>query len=133
MTRVLVFGTFDHLHPGHEHFLKAAQALGDELIACLSPDKIVLKLKDREVMNSYSKRKKALESAGFCDKAVQGDSSLGGYQIIKKIKPDIIALGYDQKALKADLKRWMAENEQSIVLKTISAYKPKIYKSSLLK
>ena len=47
MKRVVVFGVFDKLHPGHNHFLHQAKLFGDELVVCLARDTIVAELKGR--------------------------------------------------------------------------------------
>lgn len=38
MKKVLTYGTFDLLHPGHIYLLKEAKKLGDELIVGVSTD-----------------------------------------------------------------------------------------------
>ena len=43
----MAFGTFDLLHPGHEHFLKQAKRYGD-LIVVIARDNTVLKVKGKK-------------------------------------------------------------------------------------
>ncbi|HEY4500387.1 MAG TPA: adenylyltransferase/cytidyltransferase family protein, partial [Candidatus Paceibacterota bacterium] len=50
MKRVMVFGTFDILHPGHLYFLRAAKKLGDYLIVSLARDVNVRKIKGRKAL-----------------------------------------------------------------------------------
>jgi len=52
-------------------------------------------------------------------RAVLGDRVLGAYQVIKKYKPDIICLGYDQDALGEDLE----EKMESGAIPAISFYR----------
>ena len=41
--KVLTFGSFDLIHPGHHYFLNKAKELGDELIVVLSRDGEIMK------------------------------------------------------------------------------------------
>ena len=50
MIKVLVFGTFDIIHPGHVFFLNQAKKLGDFLCVVVSRDETVNELK-REYPN----------------------------------------------------------------------------------
>ena len=43
MKKVMVFGTFDIIHPGHIHLLKEAKEYGDFLIAVIGRDATVCK------------------------------------------------------------------------------------------
>lgn len=45
--RVITYGTYDILHPGHINLLKRAKALGDELIVMVSTDEFNQKEKRR--------------------------------------------------------------------------------------
>gem|GEM_PF-2920555 len=45
--KVLTFGTFDHLHPGHESYLIQAKAYGDELITIVALDETVKRIKGK--------------------------------------------------------------------------------------
>lgn len=90
--KVLAGGCFNSIHPGHIYFLKEAKKLGDELIVVLANDK-----NNKKPYAVLAKeRKKLLESLHIANKILIGDPK-DKTKIIKKIKPDIIALGYDQK------------------------------------
>ncbi|MFH1181685.1 MAG: adenylyltransferase/cytidyltransferase family protein, partial [Candidatus Woesearchaeota archaeon] len=56
MATVMVFGTFDILHRGHEHFLRQAKKHG-RLIVVVARSSIVRKLKGKPPM--FSERKRA--------------------------------------------------------------------------
>ena len=47
MKKVMAFGTFDGLHPGHLNFLKQARRLGDSLVVVVARDANVRKIKGR--------------------------------------------------------------------------------------
>jgi FAD synthetase len=101
MKKVLVGGTFNLLHPGHLFFLEKAKKLGDYLVVVIANDKTVLRNKGFLLMKAES-RKKVLESLRMVDKVVIGDEK-DFMKVVRKVRPDIIALGYDQ-GLDGDLR-----------------------------
>ncbi len=132
MKRVLVFGTFDGLHPGHDYFLREAKKLGDRLYVCLARNSTVAELKGKEPKRDEGLRRESLAENESVSEVIYGDRELGTYQIIADVKPDVVALGYDQQALKTDLERFIKEKNLHIELATIAAFEPERYKSSLL-
>lgn len=131
MKRVLVFGTFDILHPGHIYFLKAAKKYGDFLIVSLAREKYIRKIKGRKAWHSEAERKKLLEAVRFVDKVVMGSKTDYLNHIIS-LKPQVIALGYDQKHFTAKLKEKLAARGLNVKVVRIKPYKTNIYKSSKL-
>lgn len=132
MKRVLVFGTFDRLHKGHEFFLGEARKLGDHLTVCLAQDEMVKRLKGHSPKQGFNERSGALKSLQSVDEVLGGDSELGAYSCLKKANPDIVAIGYDQISLKENLEPWLKTNAPKTEIKIIVSHKPEIYKSSLL-
>lgn len=122
----MVFGTFDVIHKGHENFFKQARKHGDYLIAVVARNKTVLKVKSRLPRNKEKIRLNNLKKIKLIDKVVLGNIK-DKYAVIKKLKPDIICLGYDQKAFTGKLKNL------GINIIRLRPYKPKIYKSSKIK
>ena len=55
------------------------------------------------------------------------------WKIIEEIKPDIIALGYNQSSYTKGLKKGMKERGLKVKIIRLKSYKPEKYKSSLLK
>jgi FAD synthetase len=106
MVRVMATGVFDLLHLGHVYFLKEAKKLGDELVVVVATDKTAKKLKHVPI-TPEDMRVKLVAELKPVDKAVLGYED-DRYRIVKELKPDIIALGYDQKhdeeRIKNDLK-----------------------------
>jgi len=99
MKKVLAGGRFNILHPGHVFFLKKAKSLGDYLVVIIASDETIKKQK-KPLLFPANKRKEVLEMLKFVDKVIVGYDISGesGYtKIIKKVKPDVIALGYDQR------------------------------------
>ena len=131
--KVLVFGAFDRLHPGHESFLRQARELGDHLTVALACDKIIEQLKGRGPVQNFNARKDALQTLAEVDEVVAGDNQLGQYSILQNDQYDIIALGYDQNKLKDDLERWFKTHDQNIAIKLLKPFKPEKYKSTILR
>ncbi len=129
MTKVMVFGTFDILHPGHNHMLKEAKQYGEELIVVIARDDNVKKAKGRLPKNNEKQRLTNLKKLKLTDKICLGNLH-NKYKIIDEEKPDIIALGYDQKTYVDDLTDHIDNNVQIVRL---APYKPEIYKSSKLR
>jgi glycerol-3-phosphate dehydrogenase (NAD(P)+) len=63
---ILTYGTFDLFHFGHFEILKRARSFGNKLIVGLSTDDFN-RLKGKEVVFSYRKRKEYLESLNYVD------------------------------------------------------------------
>ena len=107
--RVLVGGVFDILHVGHIHFLRQARALGDELVVIVAHDETVRMQKRREPINSAEDRAELLRALRMVDEVYIGTPGTIDYELVKKIDPDIVALGPDQvftcEKLKEDLRK----------------------------
>ena len=74
-----------------------------------------------------------VEDAPHVSQAVLGDAVLGSYDIVRKHKPDIICLGYDQQALADDLRMRMDRGEiDRIGLEVMQPFEPEKYHTSLL-
>ncbi|KKW23310.1 MAG: FAD synthase [Parcubacteria group bacterium GW2011_GWA2_51_12] len=132
MKKVLVFGTFDVIHPGHISFLKQAKKYGDFLIVSLAREKYIRKIKGQSARHSETERKALLESLRLVNKVVFG-SKTDYVGHILSIKPSVIVLGYDQKAFTEKLGEKLAERGLKVRIVRAGAYKPAIYKSSKLK
>lgn len=94
MTRILATGTFDLLHPGHIYFLTQARVLGDELFVIVARDSNVTH-KPKPIVPE-EQRLEMVSALEIVDKALLG-SEKDIFEPLKQIKPDIIALGYDQR------------------------------------
>jgi FAD synthetase len=107
MVKVMATGTFDLLHMGHIYFLKEAKKLGDKLVAVVATDSTVRRLK-HEPINPEAIRLNLIRELKIVDEAYLGHED-DIYEIVEEIKPDIIALGYDQihdeKDINSELKK----------------------------
>lgn len=130
--RVMVFGAFDVLHPGHIHFLRFARKHGNYLIVSIAREKFVKKIKGRKPVHSESDRKSLLESVKFVDKVVLGSKRDYLRHIVRE-KPDVIVLGYDQRAFTAGLQEKLAKAGLKVKIVRAGPYKAQIYKSKLFR
>lgn len=94
-TVVLAGGVFDIIHPGHIHTLTSSKKLGDILVVSVARDSTLKKTRDKPTMFNESKRAEMIGSLRFVDLAYLG-SEKNIYETVEKVKPDIIAIGYDQ-------------------------------------
>ena len=94
MVRVMATGVFDLLHPGHIYFLSEAGKLGDELIVVVARDTTARKFK-HEPITSEESRVKMVNALKPVARAVLGHEG-NIYDILDEIRPDVIAIGYDQ-------------------------------------
>ena len=94
MVKVMATGTFDLLHLGHIYYLKEAKKQGDKLAVVVATDSTVRKLK-HEPVNSEEIRLGLIKELKIVDEVYLGHED-DMYEIVKEIKPDIIALGFDQ-------------------------------------
>ena len=92
---VLAGGVFDIIHPGHIHTLNAAKALGDILVVVIATDKTARKMKKRPPLHSQESRRELVSCLTMVDMAIVGHEE-DIFETVKEVKPDIIALGYDQ-------------------------------------
>ena len=100
---VLVGGVFDIIHPGHIHTLKAAKAQGDVLVVVVARTSTALKIKkDRRIYHNELLRKELVSSLNLVDLAIIGKEGTL-YDTVEYVKPNIIALGYDQAHSEKDV------------------------------
>src|SRR5215212_1085199 len=100
---VLVGGVFDLIHPGHIHTLKAAKAQGDVLVVVVARTSTALNIKkDRRIYHNEVLRKELVSSLNLVDLAVIGKEGTL-YDTVEYVKPNIIALGYDQAHSEKDI------------------------------
>ena len=94
---VFTNGCFDILHRGHFELLKYCRSLGTIVIVGLNDDKSVKELKgETRPFFSEQDRKFALECCRYVDHVILFEEETP-YNLIKKLKPDIIVKGGDYK------------------------------------
>lgn len=108
ITIVMTGGTFDIIHTGHIFTFEQARMLGDMLVIVIATDKTVQKFKQHPPTNSQKDRVELIRHLREVDAAIEG-SETDFLETIDAIKPDIIALGYDQKHDEKDLYKKLNE------------------------
>ncbi|VFJ15294.1 adenylyltransferase/cytidyltransferase family protein [Candidatus Nitrosocosmicus franklandus] len=129
---VLVGGVFDLLHAGHIHTLKAAKLLGDVLIIVVATDATVSNLRsNRKIFHNENSRLELVSSIRFVDKAIIGRKT-SIYDTVSFVRPDIIALGYDQSHDVKSMKKNCLERGIDVEVVRLSSPIPEL-KSSAIK
>ncbi|MFP3985254.1 MAG: adenylyltransferase/cytidyltransferase family protein [Candidatus Bathyarchaeia archaeon] len=122
---VLTAGVFDLLHLGHVRFLEEAKKTGGknaELVVIVARDKTVEERKDEKPVMSENQRRALVESLEVVDEAVLGYKEFNIGQVIEKIKPDIIAVGHDQKGIGEIVKKYIADKGLNIKIVKIGKF-----------
>ena len=110
MVRVMAVGVFDLLHAGHLHYVEQAKSLGDELIVVVAHDDTVRKQKHEPVNNQELRRRMVLGLKPVDDAIIGNPPTVPIFDILEVVKPDVIALGYDQKHSRDSIKNGLQEN-----------------------
>ena len=92
---VLAGGVFDIIHPGHIHTLNAAKELGDVLVVVVATDNTAVKMKKRRPLHTQDQRQELVNSLETVDLCLIGQED-DIFKTVNHVKPQIIALGYDQ-------------------------------------
>jgi len=107
-TVVLASGAFDLVHYGHIKFLEEAKRAGGKdarLVVVVARDKTVEKLKGKRPVIPEDQRRAVVEALKPVDEAILGLKNLSITEAIRKVKPDIIAVGYDQRRIEEEVRR----------------------------
>ena len=125
--KVVCAGTFDYLHQGHIDFLTQAKALGDGLVVIVARDETVKRIKGFLPTHNEELRMNRVRDTGIPDTVVLGNLEEDIFHILDELKPDIIALGYDQRV-----------SEEKVLTRCpgcrvirLDSYHPEKFKSSL--
>ena len=122
---VLASGVFDLLHLGHVRFLEDAKKAGgsnSKLVVIIAKDSTVERIKGRKPIMSEDQRLALVESLKVVDEAVMGFEGLDIGEVIEKIKPDVIALGWDQVEMENQVKAYAKEHKEAIKVVRIGKY-----------
>ena len=120
MVKVMATGTFDLLHMGHIYYLREAKKLGDTLAVVVATDSTVRKLKHNPITPQES-RVNLIKELKMVDEVYLGyDDDM--YKIVQEIKPDIIALGFDQIHDDTTIKNELKKRKLNVKLVRLSKY-----------
>ena len=129
---VLVGGVYDILHLGHLAVLAEAKTYGDILVVVVATDVTVETLKGRRPVFPEEDRRGLVESLRPVDAAILGyeDVGMGYEQVIDEVKPNIIALGYDQDSVARMVTELVERKKLSIRVVRLSKFDKEKYLSS---
>ena len=97
MIKVITYGTFDHLHYGHERLLKRAKELGDYLIVGVTSDDFDRRRGKINVSQSLMERIEAVRELGIADKIIVEEYEGQKIDDIKRYEIDVFTVGSDWK------------------------------------
>jgi FAD synthetase len=122
---VLASGVFDLLHLGHVRFLEEAKQAGGEnakLVVIIARDSTVEKIKGKKPIMSEDQRCMLVESLKVVDKAVLGFEGFDIGEVIDEIKPDVIALGYDQAEMESEVQTYITTHKLPVEVVRIGKF-----------
>jgi FAD synthetase len=120
MVKVMATGTFDLLHMGHIFYLREAKKLGDILVVVVATDSTVRKLK-HDPITPQEIRVNLIKELKIVDEAFLGHED-DIYTIVQEIKPDIIALGFDQMYNDVTIKNELKKRKLNVKVVRLSKY-----------
>ncbi len=127
---VLAGGVFDIIHPGHINTLNAAKKLGDFLVVVIATDKTAVKMKKREPLHSAQLRQELVSSLSMVDLCIVGDEE-NIFKTVDLVKPQIIALGYDQTHQEEFIKEGCKKINLDVSVARLESPRPETSSSSI--
>ncbi len=128
---VMAGGAFDIIHPGHVETLEKSKALGDVLVISVARDITFEKNKHKKSLNSEEVRRRLVLAIKPVDGAVLG-STTDIFETIELLKPDIIALGYDQTHSESRISEEAKKRGVQVKVVRLSSTMPSIKSSKII-
>lgn len=122
---VLASGTFDLLHLGHVKYLEEAKKAGGrhaKLVVIVARDKTVQRRKGAKPVMPEEHRRALVESLKVVDEAILGYEDFDIGMVIEKLKPDVIAVGYDQEGIEQQVRRAVAQRNLPVKVVKIGKF-----------
>jgi len=122
---VLTTGAFDILHYGHIRLLEEAKKLGGRearLIVIVASDNTVAKRKGKKPTLPGWERRALVASLRVVDEALLGRDEIDMEKAIEDVKPNVIAVGYDQDDIEKMLRQLIEKKGYNIRLVKIERY-----------
>ena len=125
MVTVLTSGAFDLIHYGHIRLLEEAKKLGGpdtRLVVIVARDETISRIKGRPPVIPEDQRRAVVEALKVVDEALLGYEILDMATVIGKVKPNIIAVGYDQDNIESMARQVISEKDLDIKVKRICRF-----------
>jgi len=130
---VLASGVFDLLHLGHVRFLEEAKKAGGphaKLVVIVARDSTVEKRKGERPVMPENQRCALVASLKVVDEATLGLEKFNIGKVIDKLKPDVIAFGYDQKAMMQEVEDYVKGHGRNISVVKVGKFSADVLDSS---
>jgi cytidyltransferase-like protein len=129
---IFIGGGFEVIHRGHLYTISKAKSLGDVLVVAVARDHTIRERKGREPISNENQRVALLSSLRQVDAAilgVEGDI----YDTLEKVKPDVVALGYDQHHIESEIEKEGKARGIKLKVVRLDSPSPSLKTSALLK
>jgi FAD synthetase len=106
-------------------FLEEAKKAGGknaELIVIIARDSTVEENKGSKPVMSENQRRALVESLRIVDEAVLGFEKFDIAEVIDRIKPDVIALGYDQTAMEKQVSEYVKKHGLNVKVARVGKF-----------
>jgi FAD synthetase len=122
---VLASGVFDLLHLGHVKFLEEAKKAGGrnaELVVIVARDSTVKKRKGKRPIMPENQRCALVDSLKVVDCAILGFEGFDIGKVVDRIKPNVIAVGYDQDGMERTAKDYVAQKGLNVKIVKVGRF-----------
>lgn len=133
MITVLASGVFDLIHYGHIRYLEEAKKRGGEdakLIVVVARDETVMRYKGKRPIIPENQRRALVEALEVVDEALLGYPERDMESVLMKIKPDVVAVGYDEENIRRELERITSEQGLDLRIEQIGRFGEEALNSS---
>lgn len=133
MTTVLASGVFDLIHYGHIRYLEEAKKRGGEdakLIVVVARDETVMRYKGKRPIIPENQRRALVEALEVVYEALLGYPERDMESVLMKIKPDVVAVGYDEENIRRELERITSEQGLDLRIEQIGRFGEEALNSS---
>lgn len=131
ITVVLTGGAFDIIHPGHVETLQKAKSLGDVLVVSVARNATYARNRKKSPLHDETLRRDLVQSLKSVDAAILG-SSIDIFETVLSVRPDIIALGYDQSHNEDGLRREIERRKIECKIVRLDSSVPSIKSSKII-
>ncbi len=126
MKKIITYGTFDLLTPGHIALLKFAKSLGDYLIVGISTDEFNA-IKHKHSYLNYEERKIIMEAIKYVDEVIPEENWEQKVDDIKKYDAKVLVMGSDWEG--SDKFTYLEEYCDVVFFKRVSDYSSTNYRN----